>query len=120
VEIIGFLSCGGCSGKKAVTRAKMMVSEGQRRSCLPHVAKNGNPIGYLASFLPPSRVRLGESRSRDQDYRRDPLSPARTKPIARNNVASLAFSFGFLLFVVPTKANMKIEGKRWVRVWQLS
>jgi predicted metal-binding protein len=28
VEIIGFLSCGGCSGKKAVTRAKMMVDRG--------------------------------------------------------------------------------------------
>ena len=28
VEIVGFLSCGGCSGKKAVTRAKMLVERG--------------------------------------------------------------------------------------------
>ena len=33
VEIIGFTSCGGCCGKKAVTRAKMMVTGGQRQSC---------------------------------------------------------------------------------------
>lgn len=28
VEVIGFVSCGGCPGKRAVTRAKMMVDRG--------------------------------------------------------------------------------------------
>lgn len=27
-EIVGYLSCGGCPGKRAVTRAKMMVDRG--------------------------------------------------------------------------------------------
>jgi predicted metal-binding protein len=46
VEIIGFLSCGGCSGKKAVTRAKMMVERGAEAIVFASCMKNGNPIGY--------------------------------------------------------------------------
>lgn len=29
-EIIGFVTCGGCSGKKVVMRVKMMIERGQR------------------------------------------------------------------------------------------
>jgi len=46
VEIIGFLSCGGCSGKKAVTRARMMVDRGAEAIVFASCMKNGNPIGY--------------------------------------------------------------------------
>jgi len=46
VEIVGFLSCGGCSGKKAVTRAKMMVDRGAEAIVFASCMKNGNPIGY--------------------------------------------------------------------------
>jgi len=46
VEIIGFLSCGGCSGKKAVTRAKMMVDRGAEAIVFASCIKNGSPIGY--------------------------------------------------------------------------
>lgn len=46
VEIIGFLSCGGCSGKKAVTRAKLMVDRGAEAIVFASCMKNGNPIGY--------------------------------------------------------------------------
>ncbi len=45
VEIIGFVSCGGCSGKKAVTRAKMMVDRGAEAIVLASCMKNGNPTG---------------------------------------------------------------------------
>jgi predicted metal-binding protein len=41
VEIIGFLSCVGCSGKKAVTSVEMMVERGAEAivfaSCVEHV-----------------------------------------------------------------------------------
>ncbi len=46
VEIIGFLSCGGCSGKKSVTRAKMMVDRGAGAIVFASCMKNGNPIGF--------------------------------------------------------------------------
>jgi predicted metal-binding protein len=46
VEIIGFLSCGGCSGQKAVTRAKMMVDRGADAIVFASCMRNGNPIGY--------------------------------------------------------------------------
>jgi predicted metal-binding protein len=46
VEIVGFLSCGGCSGKKAVTRAKMMVDRGAEGIVFASCMKKGNPIGY--------------------------------------------------------------------------
>lgn len=46
VEIIGFLSCGGCSGKKAVTRAKMMVDRGAEAIVFASCMKKGTPIGY--------------------------------------------------------------------------
>lgn len=45
VEIIGFVSCGGCSGKKAVTRAKMLVDRGAEAIVFASCMKKGNPIG---------------------------------------------------------------------------
>ncbi|MBL0226113.1 MAG: CGGC domain-containing protein [Geobacteraceae bacterium] len=45
VEIIGFLSCGGCSGKKAVTRAKMIVYHGAAAIVFAFCMKNGNSVG---------------------------------------------------------------------------
>ncbi len=46
VEIIGFLDCGGCPGKKAVSRAKMMVSRGAEAIVFASCMRLGNPIGY--------------------------------------------------------------------------
>ncbi|MGI6656876.1 MAG: CGGC domain-containing protein [Desulfobulbus sp.] len=45
-EVVGFLSCGGCPGKKAVTRAKMLVDRGAEVVALASCMKNGNPIGF--------------------------------------------------------------------------
>ncbi len=45
-EITGFVTCGGCPGKKAVTRAKMMIERGAEIIAMASCIKRGNPIGY--------------------------------------------------------------------------
>jgi predicted metal-binding protein len=46
VEIIGFVSCGGCPGKRAVSRAKMLVDRGATRIAFASCISRGNPIGF--------------------------------------------------------------------------
>lgn len=46
VEVIGFVSCGGCPGKKAVARAKMMVERGAEIITFASCMSKGNPIGF--------------------------------------------------------------------------
>ena len=46
VDIVGFVSCGGCPGKKAVTRAKMMVDRGADAILLASCIGKGTPIGF--------------------------------------------------------------------------
>lgn len=46
IELIGFISCGGCPGKKAVTRAAEMVKRGADTIVLCSCITKGNPIGY--------------------------------------------------------------------------
>jgi len=46
VEIVGFVSCGGCPGKRAVNRAKMMVDRGAEIIVIGSCISRGNPIGY--------------------------------------------------------------------------
>ncbi len=46
VEIIGFISCGGCPGKRAVARAKMMVDRGAEIIAFASCISRGNPIGF--------------------------------------------------------------------------
>lgn len=45
-EIVGFISCGGCPGKKAVMRAKMLIDRGAEVIFLASCIKRGNPIGF--------------------------------------------------------------------------
>ncbi len=45
VEIVGYVSCGGCPGKKAVTRAKQMVRNGAEIIVFASCISKGNPIG---------------------------------------------------------------------------
>ena len=44
-EIIGFVSCGGCPGKRAVPRAKMLADRGADAVLLASCIKKGTPIG---------------------------------------------------------------------------
>lgn len=53
VEIVGFLSCGGCSGKKAVTRAKMLVERGAEIIAFASCMRKGNPIGFPCPHFQP-------------------------------------------------------------------
>ena len=46
IEIIGFNSCGGCPGKKAVTRAAEMVKRGADTIILASCITRGNPIVF--------------------------------------------------------------------------
>lgn len=46
IEVIGINSCGGCPGKKAVTRAEEMVKRGADTIALASCITKGNPIGF--------------------------------------------------------------------------
>ncbi len=46
VDVVGFLSCGGCPGKKAVARAKMLVDRGAEAIVFASCISKGNPIGF--------------------------------------------------------------------------
>jgi predicted metal-binding protein len=46
VEIVGFISCGGCPGKRAPARAKMMVEKGAQVIVFASCISKGNPIGF--------------------------------------------------------------------------
>lgn len=46
IEVIGFTTCGGCPGKKAITRAAEMVKRGADTIVLCSCITKGNPIGF--------------------------------------------------------------------------
>lgn len=46
VAIVGFVSCGGCPGKRAVARAKLMVDRGAEAIAFASCISRGNPIGF--------------------------------------------------------------------------
>lgn len=50
VELVGFASCGGCPGKKAVLRAREMVRRGADTIALASCIGKGTPIGYPCPF----------------------------------------------------------------------
>lgn len=50
IEIVGFLSCGGCPGKKALTRAREMVRRGADTIVFASCINKGAPIGYPCPF----------------------------------------------------------------------
>jgi Predicted metal-binding protein len=46
IEVIGVNTCGGCPGKKAVTRAAEMVKRGADTIVLASCISRGTPIGF--------------------------------------------------------------------------
>jgi predicted metal-binding protein len=46
MEVIGFVSCGGCPGKRAVSRAKQMVERGADTVALTSCIAKGTPNGF--------------------------------------------------------------------------
>ena len=51
VEIAGFSSCGGCPGKRAVPRAKLMVERGAEIIAFASCISKGNPIEFPCPFF---------------------------------------------------------------------
>ncbi len=46
VEVMGFVSCGGCPGKRAIARAKLMVERGAEAIVFASCISKGNPIDF--------------------------------------------------------------------------
>lgn len=44
-QIVGFVSCGGCPGKRAVSRAAMMAARGVDAVAFASCMRKGTPIG---------------------------------------------------------------------------
>ncbi len=50
IEIVGFINCGGCPGKKAVLRAGELVHRGADTIAFASCIQKGTPIGYPCPF----------------------------------------------------------------------
>lgn len=46
IELVGVVTCGGCPGKKAVTRAVEMIRRGADTIVLASCITRGTPIGF--------------------------------------------------------------------------
>ena len=55
-ELVGFVSCGGCPGKEAVARAKMLVDRGAEVVALASCITKGSPL--LVSHAPIAKTCL--------------------------------------------------------------
>lgn len=64
-EIVGFVSCGGCPGKRAIARAKMLQERGAEVIALASCITLGTPIGFPCPnkdvMLAAIRRKLGDS-----------------------------------------------------------
>ena len=49
-ELVGFINCGGCPGKKAVLRARSLVEQGADTIAFASCISKGTPIGYPCPF----------------------------------------------------------------------
>lgn len=50
IEIVGFTNCGGCPGKKAVMRARLLAERGANTIAFASCIQKGTPIGYPCPF----------------------------------------------------------------------
>lgn len=50
IDIIGFINCGGCPGKKAVLRGRELVKRGADTIAFTSCIQKGTPIGYPCPF----------------------------------------------------------------------
>lgn len=63
-EVMGFVSCGGCPGKRAVARAQMLRERGAEAVVLASCITKGTPLGFPCPnkglMLRAIRAKLGE------------------------------------------------------------
>jgi len=57
-EIVGFISCGGCPGKRAISRAKQMVERGAEVIVQTSCITKGTPIGFPCPFAEEMRTAI--------------------------------------------------------------
>lgn len=50
IDIVGFINCGGCPGKKAVLRVRELVKRGADTIVFASCILKGTPIGYPCPF----------------------------------------------------------------------
>lgn len=50
IELIGFINCGGCPGKKVILRARELVRRGADTIVFASCIQRGTPIGYPCPF----------------------------------------------------------------------
>ena len=50
IELVGFINCGGCPGKKTVLRVRELVRRGTDAIALASCISKGTPIGYPCPF----------------------------------------------------------------------
>ena len=50
IEIVGFINCGGCPGKKSVLRARKLIELGADTIAFASCIQKGTPIGYPCPF----------------------------------------------------------------------
>lgn len=50
IELVGFINCGGCPGKKTVLRVRELVRRGADAIALASCISKGTPIGYPCPF----------------------------------------------------------------------
>ena len=67
-EVIGFVSCGGCPGKRAVARARMLVDRGAEAVALASCICKGNPISFPC---PHHETMIAAIRKKLGDHTRD-------------------------------------------------
>lgn len=50
IELVGFINCGGCPGKRAVLRARELVKRGADTIIFASCIQKGTPLGYPCPF----------------------------------------------------------------------
>lgn len=58
VELVGFINCGGCPGKKSVLRARELVKRGADTIAFASCIQKGTPIGYPCPFAKKMKERI--------------------------------------------------------------
>jgi len=59
IEVVGVNTCGGCSGKKAVTRAAEMVKRGADTIVLASCIFKGLPLGFPCPYAQQIKDAIG-------------------------------------------------------------
>ena len=68
IEIVGFINCGGCPGKKAVLRARELVKRGADTIVFASCIQKGNPIGYPCPFAKKMKSLIEEDLPKEIKY----------------------------------------------------